>query len=321
MGRRRKSGRDVHGWLILDKPYDFGSTEAVSKLRWLYNAKKAGHAGTLDPLATGLLPVAFGEATKTVPFVQDGLKTYRFTARWGEATSTDDQEGEVIATSGKRPTAAEIQAVLPDFTGDIEQVPPAFSAIKVDGERAYDLAREGEAPELQARTIRINALNLVESSDADHSVFEAVTGKGAYIRALVRDIAHALGTEGHVSALRRTAVGPFNEDMAITFDELLGQPVSRDLDRETLDRDLLDAELAGIGTALSDLPASTVSGGDAERLRRGQAVVVAPPVAKGIRGGLSGFIPAVFASCHDEPVAICALDGLKLKPVKVFNLT
>ncbi len=320
MGRRRKSGRDVHGWLILDKPYDFGSTEAVSKLRWLYNAKKAGHAGTLDPLATGLLPVAFGEATKTVPFVQDGLKTYRFTARWGESTSTDDREGDVIATSDSRPSQAEIEQILSDFTGEIDQVPPAFSAIKVDGERAYDLARDGEMPELQARTITIESLRLVENPDADHSVFEAVTGKGAYIRALVRDIAHALGTQGHVSALRRTAVGPFTEDMAITFDELLGQPVSRDLDRETLDQAALDAELTGLGLALTELPAAAVSGGDAERLRRGQAVVVAPPVAKGIRGELSGFIPAVFASCHDAPVAICALDGLKLKPAKVFNL-
>ena len=319
MGRRRKSGRDVHGWLILDKPYDFGSTEAVSKLRWLYNARKAGHAGTLDPLATGILPIAFGEATKTVPFVQDGLKTYRFTARWGESTSTDDREGAVIATSRKRPSAAEIENILPDFTGDIEQVPPAFSAIKVDGERAYDLARDGEMPELQARTITINSLRLVECPDPDHTVLEAITGKGAYIRALVRDIAHALGTQGHVATLRRTAVGPFTEDMSITFEELLGQPVSRELDRETLDRDSLDAELVGLGSAMTALPATAVSGGDADRLRQGRAVVVAPPVAKGIRGEQSGFIPVVFASCHDDPVAICALDGLKLKPTKVFN--
>ncbi len=318
MGRRRKNGRPVSGWLVLDKPYDFGSTEAVSKLRWLYNANKAGHAGTLDPLATGILPIAFGEATKTVQFVQDGMKTYRFTAKWGEATTTDDMEGEVIASSNHRPSSSDIEAVLPSFIGEIEQVPPIFSAIKVHGERAYDLAREGQAPELAARKIVIETLHLVEIIDENQAVFEARTGKGAYVRALVRDIALALGTQAHVTALRRTAVGPFTEDMAITFEELTGQTDIPGLDREKVDQAEIDAQLIGIDVAMSELPAVSVTGGEADKLRRGQAFIVPPQVAKGIRGEETGLIPAILASAHQEPVAICALDGLKLKPVKVF---
>ncbi len=318
MGRRRKGGRAVHGWLVLDKPYDLGSTQAVSKIRWLFNANKAGHAGTLDPLATGILPIALGEATKTVQFVQDGMKRYRFTARWGEATTTDDGEGQVIARSDVRPDAEAIRSILHQFTGEIDQVPPIFSAIKVRGERAYDLAREGEKPQLEARAITINSFSLSEIVDADHAVFEAVTGKGAYVRALIRDVALALGTQGHVSSLRRTAVGPFTEDMAVTFEDLTGTPLGADIDRNDLDQAILDSLLVGIEEALADLPATAVSGADAEKLRRGQMVVVAPPVAKGIRENDVGFIPAILASSHDEPIAICALDGLKLKPVKVF---
>ena len=320
MGRRRKKGRPVHGWLVFDKPYDFGSTEAVSKLRWLYDANKAGHAGTLDPLATGILPIAFGEATKTVPFIQDGLKRYRFTAAWGAATNTDDQEGEVIARSDQRPDRAAIEAVLSDFTGEIDQVPPAFSAIRIKGERAYDLARDGEQVQLEARRIIIEELRLVEMLDTDHAVFEAVTGKGAYIRSLVRDIARALGTEGHVSALRRTAVGPFTENMAVSFEDLTGLPVRGEVKREDFDSQQLDEMLVPVDAALSELPAVAISGGDAERIRRGQAVVLAPPVAKGVRGDQAGLVPEVYASAHEEPVAICMLDGLKLKPVKVFMI-
>ncbi|MCA8889008.1 MAG: tRNA pseudouridine(55) synthase TruB, partial [Parvularculaceae bacterium] len=205
MSKRRKKGRPVNGWIILDKSYDMGSTEAVSKLKWLFQAQKAGHAGTLDPLATGVLPIAFGEATKTVPYVMDATKRYRFTAQWGEATTTDDSEGEVIARSDHRPARADIEAILDDFTGEIEQTPPQFSAIKVGGERAYDLARDGETVELPTRLIDVHELTLLDIPDADHAVFEAVTGKGAYIRALVRDMGVALGTQGHVSALRRVA--------------------------------------------------------------------------------------------------------------------
>lgn len=319
MGRRRKKGRAVHGWLVLDKPYDFGSTEAVSKLRWLLDAQKAGHAGTLDPLATGILPIAFGEATKTVPFVQDGLKRYRFTAKWGITTSTDDMEGETIATSDHRPTQADIEAALPAFIGDIQQVPPAFSAVKIAGERAYDLARDGEKVELEARTISVLAFTLVEAIQ-DEAVFEAVTGKGAYVRALVRDIAQALGTEGHVTALRRTAVGPFTEDMAVTFEDILGEAPSKENDRTKYTSEHLDGFLETIETALSDLPAASLSGGDATKLKQGRTIIIQPPIAKGIRGDHVGDMEVVLATAHDEPVALCALEGLKLKPFKVFNL-
>ncbi|MFZ5616154.1 MAG: tRNA pseudouridine(55) synthase TruB [Pseudomonadota bacterium] len=310
MSKRRKKGRPVNGWIILDKPYDFGSTEAVSKLKWLFQAQKAGHAGTLDPLATGVLPIAFGEATKTVPYVMDATKRYRFTAKWGEATATDDREGEVIARSEHRPTRAEIEAVLPQFTGTIEQVPPQFSAVKVGGERAYDLAREGETVALEAREIDIHELTFVDVPDADHAVFEAVTGKGAYVRALVRDMARALGTEGHVSELRRTAVGPFRAEDGVTIAalEAMESPEAR------------DEALLPIDAALAGLPAASIGGPEAEKLKRGQPAVISPATAKGVRGGEAGTIPAVLASLHGEAVAICELDGLKLKPLRVFNL-
>jgi tRNA pseudouridine55 synthase len=309
MSKRRKKGRPVSGWIILDKSYDFGSTEAVSKLKWLLQAQKAGHAGTLDPLATGVLPIAFGEATKTVPYVMDATKRYRFTAKWGEATATDDREGDVIALSAKRPSRAEIEAVLPQFTGAIEQVPPQFSAVKVGGERAYDLAREGETVALEARTIDIHQLSIVDIPDADHTVFEAVTGKGAYVRALVRDMARTLGTEGHVSELRRTAVGPFRAEDGVTIAalEAMENPEAR------------DAALLPIDAALSGLPQAAVGGPEADKLKRGQPAVISPATAKGVRGAETGLIPAVLASLHGEAIAICELDGLKLKPLRVFN--
>ena len=309
MGRRKK-GRPVSGWLILDKPLGMGSTDAVSKTRWLYQAQKAGHGGTLDPLATGVLPIAFGEATKTVPYIMDAEKRYRFTAKWGAATSTDDSEGEIIATSDVRPSREDIEAVLADFTGEIEQVPPQFSAIKIGGERAYDLARDGETVELAARTIDIHELNVVETPSGDEAIFEAVTGKGAYVRALVRDIARALGTEGHVSSLRRISVGPFHVDDGVTVDQLEALTLMEDR----------DAALTPIPVALSNIPQATIDGPQADKLRRGQAAVIAPPVAKGVRGERAGVIEAVLAVLHDEPVAICELDGLKLKPARVFNL-
>lgn len=306
--QRRKKGRPVSGWIILDKQYDFGSTEAVSKLKWLLQAQKAGHAGTLDPLATGVLPIAFGEATKTVPYVMDATKRYRFKAKWGEATTTDDREGEVSATSAKRPTRAEIEAVLPQFTGTIEQAPPQFSAVKIGGERAYDLAREGKTVDLQMRTIDIHELSLVDIPDADHAVFEAVTGKGAYVRALVRDMARALGTEGHVAELRRTAVGPFRAENGVTIAalEAMESPEAR------------DAALLPIDAALGGLPQAAIGGPEADKLKRGQPAIITPATAKGVRGAETGTIPAVLASLHGEAVAICELDGLKLKPLRVF---
>lgn len=309
MSRKRKKGRPVSGWLVLDKPYDLGSTEAVSKAKWLFQAQKAGHAGTLDPLATGVLPIAFGEATKTVPYVMAAEKRYRFTARWGEATATDDAEGEVIARSEKRPTRAEIEAALGAFIGEIEQTPPQFSAVKIGGERAYDLAREGEAVELQPRLVDIHELRLVDIPDADHAVFDALTGKGAYVRALVRDLARALGSEGHVAELRRLSVGPFTDDDAVTLAsiEAMKTPDER------------DAALQSIDAALAALPQAAIGGPEADRLRRGQPAVITPATAKGVRAGEAGVIAAVLASLNGEAVAICELDGLKLKPLRVFN--
>lgn len=309
MGKKRKKGRPVSGWLILDKPYDFGSTEAVSKAKWLFQAQKAGHAGTLDPLATGVLPIAFGEATKTAPYITDAQKRYRFTAKWGASTTTDDAEGEIIATSPHRPDRETINAILERFTGDIEQIPPQFSAVKVGGERAYDIARDGEEVKLAPRTISIHELLIADMPSADETVFEAVTGKGAYVRALVRDMAHALGTEAHVSELRRLAVGPFHAEDGVTIEQL--EAITMIEDR--------DALLTPIAAALSHIPQAAIDGPQADKLRRGQPAVIAPPIAKGVRGEQAGVIPTVLAVLHDEAVAICELDGLKLKPSRVFN--
>lgn len=309
MARRRKKGRPVSGWLILDKDFDLGSTEAVAKVKRLFDAQKVGHAGTLDPLATGVLPIALGEATKTVPYIMEGEKLYRFTAKWGASTSTDDGEGEVIATSDRRPTRAEIEAALPVFTGEISQIPPQFSAVKIAGERAYDLARAGESVAIEPRMVTIRMLRLVDIPDPDHAVFEASTGKGAYVRALVRDLAKGLDTEGHVSSLRRLAVGPFHSDEGVTLAalEAMADPEAR------------EAALLPISAALADLPSTEVGGPEAERLRRGQPAVISPASARGLRAGESGVLPAVLASLHGDAVALCELDGLKLKPVRVFN--
>ncbi|MBX9739813.1 MAG: tRNA pseudouridine(55) synthase TruB, partial [Beijerinckiaceae bacterium] len=210
MSAPRSNRVEINGWFILDKPVGMTSTHAVSRLKRIYNAKKAGHAGTLDPLASGLLPVAFGEATKTVPFVQDGEKAYRFTVRWGIETDSDDSDGKIVQTADHRPGPDQIEAALPRFTGTIMQAPPAFSAIKVNGERAYDMARDGEIVELAARPVTINSLEMIASTD-DDAVFEARCGKGTYVRAIARDLGRALGCLGHVTALRRTRVGPFTE--------------------------------------------------------------------------------------------------------------
>jgi len=310
MARRRKKGRPVSGWLILDKACDVGSTEAVSKAKWLFKAQKAGHAGTLDPLATGVLPIAFGEATKTASYVMDAEKRYRFMVKWGASTTTDDAEGEVIATSHKRPSVQEVEGVLDRFIGEISQVPPQFSAVKVGGERAYDIAREGERVNLEPRTVVIHSLSIIDAPSGDETVLEAITGKGAYVRALVRDIAHALGAEAHVSALRRLAVGPFRAEDGVTLEQL--EDISLIEDR--------DAVLLPIADALWRLPQAAIDGPQADKLRRGQAAVLAPPIAKGVRGERAGVVPAVLAVLHDEAVAICELDGLKLKPTRVFNL-
>ncbi|MEQ1931549.1 MAG: tRNA pseudouridine(55) synthase TruB [Parvularculaceae bacterium] len=308
MSRRKKKGRPVSGWLILDKDFDLGSTEAVARIKRLFDAQKVGHAGTLDPLATGVLPIALGEATKTVPYIMEGEKLYRFTAKWGIRTSTDDGEGEAVAASDKRPARAEIEAALPAFIGAIEQVPPQFSAIKIGGERAYDLARAGETVAIEARTVEIREFRLIDIPDADHAVFEAATGKGAYVRALVRDLARALRTEGYVASLRRLGVGPFRAEDGVRLADLeaMADPEAR------------EAALLPISAALADLPTAEVGGPEAERLRRGQAAVISPASARGLRAGESGVLPAVLASLHGEAVAVCELDGLKLKPLRVF---
>jgi len=307
---RRKRGRSLHGWLVLDKPFDMTSMQAVSRVRRMFDARKAGHAGTLDPLATGVLPVAFGEATKTVPYLVDAQKTYRFTARWGVSTATDDAEGDPVGASDLRPSAEAIEARLACFIGDIEQRPPAFSAVKVNGARAYDLARDGAPPELAPRLVRIDTLRIAATPSPDETVFEMTCGKGAYVRAIVRDLAAALGAHGHVSALRRTRVGPFDETMAIGLDSL----------HDVGDNPGLTSALRPVATALDDIPALAVSGGEAQRLRRGQAIVLTPERAKLTRDGRRGVIPAVLATAHEEAAAICELDGLTLKPMRVFNL-
>jgi tRNA pseudouridine55 synthase len=305
MGRRKK-GNPVHGWIILDKPQGMTSTQAVGVVRRLYDAQKAGHAGTLDPLATGVLPIALGEATKTVPFAVDGAKAYRFTVRWGAGTNTDDAEGEVVATSAVRPSREDIEGRLGEFTGDILQVPPAFSALKIDGERAYDLARSGEVVELEARPVAIDRFELIDMPDADTAVFEAACGKGTYVRALARDLGRQLGCFGHVIALRRTQVGAFDIDGATTLDEL----------REAADLQDGGAELAArlhpIEAALDDLLEVNVSRTDAARLVRGQAVLLRGRDAPILAG-------EAFAVSDGTVIALCEVAAGELRPNRVFN--
>ncbi len=261
--QRRPRARPLDGWLIVDKPQGLTSTDVVNRVRRWFDAQKAGHGGTLDPLATGLLPIAFGAATKTVPYVMDGTKLYRFTLRLGEARDTDDADGALSATSPHRPTDADIAAALRQFRGDIMQVPPAYSAIKVAGERAYDLAREGRAPTLAARPARVDRFELIGRSDADTAVFEVQSGKGVYMRSLARDLALACGTVGHVAALRRLRVGPFTEAQAIPLDKL--QPGE---DMPPASPDLL----LPVATALADIPALALTDAEAADLAHGQAI-------------------------------------------------
>jgi tRNA pseudouridine55 synthase len=303
---RKKRGQPVHGWLILDKPSGMTSTSAVNKLKWLFDAQKAGHAGTLDPLATGVLPIAFGEATKTMPFVMDGDKTYRFLVRWGVETNTDDAEGEAVATGDRRPSRAEIEALLPAFTGAIDQVPPAYSAVKIDGERAYKLAREGEEVAIEPRRVQIDELFIVDQPDADHTRFETRCGTGTYVRSLARDMGRRLGCYGHIAELRRTRVGSFGEDMSISLDKL------EQLGHSPAGREALLAELLPVATALDDIPALAVDRNDAFRLKRGQSVL--------LRGADSPIIKGpVYATLQGSLVAIGEIRRGELRPVRVFN--
>ena len=289
---------EVNGWVVLDKPVGITSTHAVSRLKRIYNGKKAGHAGTLDPLASGILPVAFGEATKTVPFVQDGEKGYRFTVLWGAETDTDDADGTIVARSDARPGRADIEALLPGFVGTISQRPPAFSAIKIAGERAYDLARDGQTVDLAPRLVTIDALDIV-AMDGDSTIFETRCGKGTYVRAIARDLGRALGCRGHVTALRRTRVGPFHEADAVTLD-VLETPEGA---AEALRR---------VEAGLSELTRILVDRSDASRLRRGQ-----PMILRGADAPVGG---QAYAACAGVVVALGTIEGGELVPARVFNL-
>lgn len=289
---------EVNGWVILDKPVGMTSTHAVSRLKRIYNGKKAGHAGTLDPLASGILPVAFGEATKTVPFVQDGEKGYRFTVLWGAETDTDDADGTIVATSDLRPDRAAIEALLPRFTGTFAQVPPAFSAVKIAGERAYDLARDGAAVALAPREVTIHALDVV-AMEADSTVFETRCAKGTYVRAIARDLGRALGCHGHVTALRRTRVGPFGEADATPLAALEDAATAA-------------AALRRVEAGLGDLTRILVDRSDASRLRRGQAML--------LRGADAPTGGQAYAACSGVVVAVGAIEGGALVPARVFNL-
>lgn len=304
---RRKRGTDVHGWLVVDKPVGPSSAAVVATARRALDARKAGHAGTLDPLASGVLAVAFGEATKTVPYAQDGAKTYRFTVRLGQATETDDAEGAVVATSDRRPDAAAIVEALAAFEGETLQVPPVYSAVKIGGRRAYDLARaaaEGTAdlPDLAARPLTVHAIALLARPDPDHAEIEMTCGKGGYVRSVARDLGRMLGCHGHVAALRRVAAGPFGLAHAISFDELA-----------TMTQETAHARLLPVATGLDDIPALAVTAVDADRLRRGQAIdlpaTAAPPDGASAWAALDGV-----------PVAIGRHRGGAFHPDRVFNL-
>ncbi|MBT9291625.1 tRNA pseudouridine(55) synthase TruB [Prosthecodimorpha staleyi] len=303
---RRKKFDDVNGWLVLDKPVGMTSTQAVARVKRIMHANKAGHAGTLDPLASGLLPVALGEATKTVSFVMDGRKVYRFVVRWGIETDTDDTEGVVVARSDLRPSRDDVLDILDEFTGEIMQVPPAFSAIKIAGERAYDLARDGEEVILEARPILVHRLDLVDMPDADTAVFDCECGKGTYVRALARDMGRRLGTRGHVVGLRRLLVGPFGEEDMVSMDRL-------DELAETGEPAAPRGELLAVDTALAEIPEVVVNRDGAARLRRGQGVILRGRDAPTEAG-------AVAVTCGGDLVAIGEIEGAELRPVRVFNL-
>lgn len=316
MGRRKK-GEDISGWVILDKPEDFTSTDAVGAVRRAFNANKAGHAGTLDPLASGILPIALGEATKTVPWLMEADKSYRFTICWGVSTDTQDREGKVIGESAVRPAPAAVSEALNAFVGEIQQVPPQFSAVKIEGERAYDLARAGETVELKARPVVVYEAAVAETPDADRITLTVRCGKGFYIRALVRDLAAALGAEGHVSALRRTQVGAFGEADSISLDAL------KDLSH----KGAASERLKPVETALADIPALAINGEDAFRLKQGRPIVLLPNVVEDLR---AKFRPrtiagqdasrAAVALCEGRAVALGDVRAGRFKPTRVFHL-
>ena len=305
---RRKRGRPLDGWLIIDKPQGLTSTDVVNRVRRGFDAQKAGHGGTLDPLATGVLPIAFGHATKTVPYVMDGTKLYRFTLRLGEERDTDDADGAVIESSAARPTDEQLKAALPAFRGEIMQVPPIYSAIKVAGERAYDMAREGRAPVLEARPARVDRFELVERPDEDHAIFEVQSGKGVYMRSLARDLARACGALGHIAALRRLRVGPFTEANAISLDNAMP---TEDTARSSPDL------LLPVSTALADIPALALTEAEIVQLTQGQAISLLT---------LMGRIPEaadpdkglVRAMAGGRVIGLCRLEDGWLRPERIL---
>ncbi|CAN7151747.1 tRNA pseudouridine(55) synthase TruB [Rhizobium sp. LjRoot30] len=305
---RKPKGRPISGWLILDKPVDFGSTEAVSKIKWLFNAQKAGHAGTLDPLASGMLPIALGDATKTVPYVMDGRKIYEFTVTWGEERSTDDLEGDVTQSSDQRPSEEAIRALLPNYTGTISQIPPQFSAIKIDGNRAYDLAREGEVVEIPSREVEVFRLTLLACPDANTAHFEVECGKGTYVRALARDFGRDLGCYGHISQLRRSFVAPFAEEVMVPLATLTALEAIEDRDERIA---ALDAFLIDTGEALSALPHIVISDDQAHRLKMGNPILLRgrdAPVAES----------EAYATARGKLIAIGEIGEGEFRPKRVF---
>lgn len=308
MGRKRR-GIPIHGWMVIDKPGTMSSNAVVGAVRRATNAAKVGHGGTLDPLATGLLPIALGEATKTVSYAMDGTKVYRFTIRWGEQRTTDDTEGDVIETSDVRPDESTIQAALGSFIGEIDQVPPIYSAIKVDGQRAYALARADKPVELKSRQIRIDDFKLIGMPDRDHAKFEVISGKGAYMRGLARDLALAVGTVGHIAALRRTRVGPFTEEHSISLEKLISLGHSAPL---------VDF-LLPVQTALVDIPALALTKTEARRLQQGQAIAVLPVISRSPSEKITqGSV--VCAMADGKLVALATIKGGEICPQRVLNL-
>jgi len=305
MGRKRK-GIPIHGWLIIDKPLEMSSNAVVGKARWLTKAQKVGHGGTLDPLASGVLPLAFGEATKTVSYAMDGEKTYQFEVTWGESRTTDDAEGTVVHQSDKRPTRAEIEAVLPQFIGRIDQIPPKYSALKINGERAYKLARAEAELEMTARTVDVHDLRLVECPDSQRAVFEVDCGKGTYVRSIARDLGAVLGCYGYVSLLRRTKVGPFTLGDAISLDSL----------EKIVHSEALFESLLSLKTVLDDISALALDAEEARKIRHGMALSRSRlPTADDLSENA-----VVLLMEAETPLALARVDGSTVKPFRVFNL-
>ena len=305
MARRKPTGRRINGWLVIDKGPSITSTQVVAEVKRLTQAQKVGHGGTLDPLATGVLPIAMGEATKTVAYVMDSRKSYEFTLRFGEGRDTDDAAGAVIATSDLRPSDAELAAALPQFVGLIQQVPPQYAAVKVQGERAYDIARRGETVELAPREIRIDELELTARPDPDHAQFRMRSGKGAYVRSIARDLGQVLGCYAHVAALRRTEVGAFRAENAISLEALA----------RIVEDDSLPQVLVPVTTALAGIPALAVTEPQAHRLRAGQPVLITPALL----GEAVGDPATVRAMRAGELIALARLEGMELSPMRVFQ--